>query len=225
VKVVIIGAGGHGAVVADILLRMRDAGDRIEPVAFVDEAPEPGRRPSHVVQVISGGIAALRTVAHDAVIVAIGDNAARRRLSDQLRRAGVTLAIARHPASVVAPDVDVGPGTVICAGAVISPAARIGASVILNIHAAVDHHGVVGDCVHIAGGGRLCGHVVVGEGTLIGAGSTVLTGVHIGRHVSVAPGSVITKDLPDGVHAAGAPARVRRSGARADAVGPVSHAV
>ena len=158
-KVVIIGSGGHGAVVADILLRMAEAGDRIEPVAFLDDAPLPNVRQISQVPVICGGLSGLRRITHDAVIVAIGDNALRRRLSDELRRNGTRLAIARHPSSVVAPDVCIGGGTMICAGAIVSPAARIGCSVILNTHSSVDHHNAIGDYVHIGPGVRLGGNV------------------------------------------------------------------
>lgn len=209
-KVVIVGAGGHGAVVADILLRMREAGDRIEIVALVDDDPAFTGRRILSIRVVPGGLAALTTIEHDAVIVAVGNNAARRDISDRLRRSGRMLAIARHPASVVAPDVDIGPGTVVCAGVVVNTSTRIGWCAILNTHSSVDHHNDVGDYAHIAPGAHLAGHVSIGDEALIGMGSVVLSGRRIGRRATVGAGSVVTRDLPAGVLALGAPARVRR---------------
>jgi sugar O-acyltransferase (sialic acid O-acetyltransferase NeuD family) len=223
-KVVIIGSGGHGAVVADILLRMAEAGDRIEPVAFLDENPAPDLRQIWHVPVVRGALSSLRGITHDAVIVAVGDNAVRRRMSDELRRGGTRLAIARHPSSVVAPDVLIGGGTVISAGAIVNPAARIGCSVILNTQSSVDHHNSIGDYVHIGPGVRLGGNVSVGHETLIGIGSTVMPQLRIGAAVVVGAGAVVTRDLPDGVVAVGAPARVRRVTTSAP-LGSISHAV
>jgi sugar O-acyltransferase (sialic acid O-acetyltransferase NeuD family) len=212
--VVIIGAGGHGAVVADILLRMRESGDRIEVVAFIDDDESLEGTQVLALRVITGGLHALRTIEHDAAIVAIGDNTIRYRIGEELRRSGTLLAIARHPASVVAPSVDLGPGTVVCAGAVVNPMTRIGTSVIVNTHASVDHHNSIGDCVHLAPGVHLGGNVAVGDETLVGIGSTVLPGITIGAGSIIGAGSVVTRDITDGVLALGAPAKVRRRGGR-----------
>ncbi len=207
--IVIVGAGGHGAVVADILLRMRESGDRVDVVAFVDDDPALDGTQVLTVRVIGGGLRALRTIEHDAVIVAIGDNAVRYQVDTELRRAGTLLAIARHPGSVVAPSADIGSGTVICAGAVVNPTARVGTSVIVNTHASVEHHNAIGDCVHIAPGVRLGGNVTVGDQALIGIGSTILPNVKVGSRAVVGAGSVVTRNVPNGVIALGVPARIR----------------
>jgi sugar O-acyltransferase (sialic acid O-acetyltransferase NeuD family) len=214
VKIAIVGAGGHGVVVADILQRMREAGDRIDVVAFVDDEPSPGVSALLSVRVYAGGLKALRVLAYDAVIVAIGNNDIRCRICDTLRRSGTLLAIARHPSSVVAPDVDTGPGTVICAGAIVNPGTRIGVGAIVNTRASVDHHSTIGDYAHIAPGACLGGNVTVGDLTLIGIGSTLIPGTRIGARVVVGAGSVVTRELPDGVMAYGAPARIRTPSGR-----------
>jgi acetyltransferase EpsM len=211
VKVVIVGAGGPGAVVGDILMRMAEAGQDITIVAFVDDQPAAAVREMCGVPVVAGGLAALSTIAHDAVVVAIGNNTVRRRMSDEIRRSGTALAIARHPSSVVAPDACIGAGTVLCAGAVVNPGARVGYSAILNTHSSVDHHNQIGNCAHIAPGVHLGGHVTVGDETLIGIGSTVMPQIQIGARVVVGAGSVVIRNLPDGAVAYGAPARARNA--------------
>jgi sugar O-acyltransferase (sialic acid O-acetyltransferase NeuD family) len=204
-----VGAGGHGAVVADIVMRMAEAGEDIAIVAFVDDQPAAAAREMCGVPIVAGGLAALSTIAHDAVVVAIGNNAVRRRMSDEIRRTGTALAIARHPSSVVAPDARIGAGTVVCAGAVVNPGARVGYSAILNTHSSIDHHDVIGDCAHIGPGVHLGGHVTVGDETLIGIGSTVMPQIQIGGRVVVGAGSVVIRNLPDGAVAYGVPARTR----------------
>jgi len=208
-RIAIVGAGGHATVVGDILLRMREAGAQVEPVAFIDETPPGPPRSILSLRIIDGGLDALRTVGCDAVIVAIRENSARRRVSEQLRQAGLLLAIARHPFSMVAPDVDLGPGVVICAGAVVNPSTRVGCSAILNTNASVDHHNVIGDFVHIAPGAHLGGAVTVGDDSLIGIGASVLPRLKIGRRTVVGAGAVVTRDVPDDVVAIGVPARVQ----------------
>lgn len=202
-----MGAGGHGAVVADILMRMAEAGSPVEVVAFVDDHPSAGICEMCGVPVVPGGLRALSGIAHEAVVVAIGNNAVRRRLSDEIRRAGTALAIARHPSSVIAPDAVIGEGTVVCAGAVVNPGARVGYSAILNTHSSIDHHNQIGDCAHIAPGVHLGGYVSVGAETLVGIGSTVVPQVRIGSRVVVGAGSVVIRNLPDDAVVYGVPAR------------------
>jgi acetyltransferase EpsM len=208
-RIVIIGSGGHAAVVADILWRMREAGDDVEPVAFVDDAPRLDSPTLCDLPVVAGGLAVLPAVSHDAVVIAIGNNTVRSRMTEELRRHGRQLATARHPSSVIARDVQLGCGTVICAGAVINPGARIGVSVIVNSLSAIEHHNQIGDAAHIAPGVRLGGHVTVGDLTLVGIGSTVLPQTRIGARTVVGAGSVVVRDIPDDSVAYGVPARVR----------------
>lgn len=210
-RVVIVGAGGHSAVVADILMRMAQAGSPVELVAFVDDNPPPDVSQKCGVPVVPGGLGALATIAHDAVVVAIGDNAVRRRMSDEIRRTGIALAIACHPSSVVASDARVDGGTVVCAGAIVNPGAQVGYSAILNTHCSIDHHNRIGDCAHIAPGAHLGGNVTIGDETLVGIGVTVIPQVRIGSRVVVGAGAVVVGNLPDGAVAYGVPARIRNA--------------
>ncbi len=216
--VVILGAGGHAQVVADILLRMAEAGGRLEPLGYLDDNPALAGRQFLGLPML-GALSDLPNILHDAIIVAIGDNATRRRLFGQMQAQGERFAMACHPSAAVAPDVAVGPGTMICAGAVVNPGSAIGANVILNTGCTVDHHNRVSDHAHLAPGVHTGGEVSIGEGVFVGIGATVIPGRTLGAWSTVGAGSLVTKDLAAGVTAVGMPARIV-AGGRAPRRGP-----
>jgi sugar O-acyltransferase (sialic acid O-acetyltransferase NeuD family) len=204
--VLIIGAGGHGQVVADILSRMRERGGAVEPVGYLDDNPSLAGQKFLGLPVL-GTLGDIGKLAHDAVVVAVGDNAIRRHLSDRLLQAGERLLTACHPKAVIAPDVTVGAGAMVCAGAVISPGSVIGANVIINTSSSIDHHNLIGDHVHIAPGVHLGGEVTVGEGAMVGIGAMVTPRLRIGAWSVVAAGACVTKSVLPGETVVGVPAR------------------
>jgi sugar O-acyltransferase (sialic acid O-acetyltransferase NeuD family) len=206
-RVLIVGAGGHAQVVADILLRMRDCGEAVEPVGYMDDNQALAGQ-MYLGLPVLGTTSDIGKLAHDAIVVAVGDNDIRRRLFDRLRQAGERFVTACHPQAVIAPDVTIGAGTMVCAGVIINPGAAIGANVILNTSCSIDHHNRIGDHVHIAPGVHLGGEVAVGEGTMVGIGATVMGRRRIGTWSVVGAGSLVTHDVPDGVKVVGNPARV-----------------
>lgn len=208
-RVLILGAGGHAQVVADILMRARDAGEPICPIGYLDDNPRLyGRRLLGLP--VLGPIARLSYVDHDGVIVAIGNNDIRKSLFDTLQRKGECFVTAKHPSVVIAPDVPIGSGTVLCAGAIINPGSVVGSNVILNTGCTVDHHNHIEDHVHVAPGVHLGGDVEIGAGSLIGIGGTVMPQRRIGAWSVVGAGALVHSDLPDYVVAVGVPARVVR---------------
>jgi sugar O-acyltransferase (sialic acid O-acetyltransferase NeuD family) len=207
-RIIVIGAGGHGQVVADVLQRMRDAGAESIVAGYLDD--DPALMGSALLGVpVLGPVRDLSSVSHDAVIVAVGRNQTRMRLAEDLKRSGERFAVARHPSAVIAPDVVIGPGSMICAGVIVNPGTTIGAHAILNTGSTIDHHNGIGDYAHIGPGAHLGGNVRIGMGTLIGIGSTVLPQRQVGEWSVIGAGSVVIKDVPSGVTAIGAPATVR----------------
>ncbi len=204
VRVVIVGAGGQGKVVADIVRASgRSAG--LTAVGFVDDAPE--RAGTMVLGLaVLGPLDALSSIPHDGVVVAIGDNATRARLSAALESRGERIVGVRHPFSSVAESAEVGPGCLISAGVVITPGARIGRGVIVNTNASVDHDTVVDDFAHVACRAVVGGEARIGARTLIGIGASVMSGRRVGADVVVGAGALVQRDLPDGVVAYGVPA-------------------
>ena len=171
-RIVVVCAGSQGAIVADILQRARDAGAPIAAIGFVDDTRSLGGSMILGLPVL-GTIAALHTVEHDAIVVAVGDNRIRRAMTARLLAAGEQLATAVHPFASVAPSAHIGEGSMISAGAIVLPRATIGRGVLLNTKASVDHDSVVGDFAHIGPGATVGAHAQIGEEMLVALGASV----------------------------------------------------
>lgn len=206
-RVAVIGAGGHGAVVASTLIA---AGHEV--VGFYADVPSIWGSTVLGIPVI-GPISELSSAHCSHAIIGIGDNAARKRLAQQIDIDWMTVV---HPFAWVHPEVSLGAGTIVCAGAIIQPEAQVGAHVILNTKASVDHHCRVGDYAHIAVA-HLAGRASIDEGVFMALGSTVLPKLHVGAWATVGAGAVVTKNVAPGTTVVGVPARVLASSRQSDA--------
>ena len=142
--------------------------------------------------------------------VAIGDNAARQRVTLELQALGFTLASAIHPSAVLSPRLTLGAGIAVMPGVVVNSGTRVGDGAIINTGATVDHDCLLGPFTHVAPGCNLAGHVEVGEGAFLGIGVRVIPQRRIGTWTTVGAGGVVVHDLPERVTAVGVPARALR---------------
>ncbi len=205
-RVVIIGAGGHAQVVADILLRAQQQGNLAYPVAFLDENATLWGQHRLGVPIL-GALQTLTQIAHEAVIVAIGNNRVRAALYNSLKNAGEHLINTCHPSAIIAHDVVLGSGCVICAGVIINTGTIIGDNVIINTASSVDHHNTIGDHVHIAPGVHLGGDVTLGEGALVGIAATVMPQRKVGNWSVVGAAALVHRNVGESVTVVGVPAR------------------
>jgi len=201
--VMLLGAGGHARVVVDIL---RCAGQRVGAIVGDARGDLPLAPNVPVLQDDDEGLALALTEGMT-FIVAIGNNARRRRVWEQFVAAGVPAARAVHPTSHLLGGACCDQGTVVCAGAIIGVGAAIGSDVIINTGAIVDHDCRVRHHSHIAPGVRLGGTVEIGEGVLVAIGATVLPGVTVGDEATIGAGAVVLRDVPPGATVVGVPAR------------------
>lgn len=190
----IVGCGGHGRVVLDIL---RQAG-AYNPIGFIDSDPATHGRRIDGLKVLGhpndiGTIGTQLGVEH--AIVAIGDNGVRREFGHRLTAMGFDLINAIHPSANLAANVSLGRNTVVAAGVLVGAHGQIGDSVILNTGCIVDHESLIGTASHVCPGAKIAGRVVIESGAFIGIGATVIQSIRIGCEAVVGAGAVVIRDV------------------------------
>lgn len=199
----IIGAGGHGKVVADAAL---DTG-RWDEIVFLDDAwPDKQVNGRWAVQGKVEQMLEWKSRCVQAV-VALGNNQLRMQLQSRLILAGFEMATVVHPSASISRYARLGVGCVVFANAVVNVDAEVGDAAIINTAATVDHDCHLGNGVHIAPGANLGGGVTVGDYSWIGIGAAVRHYQSIGAGVTVGAGAVVVNNIEDGVTAIGSPAR------------------
>ncbi len=205
-RVLILGAGGHGRVVLDILLQ---AGDH-HIVGFLDNNPDIHGRRIDGLPVLGSpqDVAEIAPRADiDGVIIAIGDNGVRRGLARQVEAVGLDLINAVHPSAALAQNATLGRNVVVAAGVVVCAHCQVGDSVILNTGCIIDYQTMIGEGSHICPGVRIAGRVKVESGTFIGIGATVVPKVTLGCESIVGAGAVVIEDVAPLATVVGVPAR------------------
>jgi len=207
-RIFVYGAGGHGKVVADILVSKGHS----EFAGFVDDREE--LRDTKVLgfPVFGNGEWLRQETLNSCVVVAlgVGENRSRQLLMERCSHWGIEILTLVHPAATVARTALLGPGTVVMAGAIINPEAKVGAGVIVNTGAVVEHDIEIGDYAHVAPNAAMGGASRLGAFSHLGLGAVVLQCVSIGSHTIVGAGAVVVENLPNQVVAIGIPARIHR---------------
>jgi len=213
---VLVGAGGHARVVADVARCAEGS-----PLVLVACLDADQRKWGSVLDgiPIRGGDDQLEPLLAEGVrMAALGiglpaPTPQRAQLFDRVRRMGFSFPPLVHERAVCAPGTALGAGTVVAALAVVNPGAIIGEASIINTGSIIEHDCRLGDHVHLAPGAVLGGEVVVESLAMIGLGACVLPGVRIGSGSLVAAGALVRSDVPPGCVVAGLPGRVvRRTG-------------
>jgi sugar O-acyltransferase (sialic acid O-acetyltransferase NeuD family) len=200
-RLAILGASGHGRVVADAALCSK----KWQEVVFYDDAyPTLTRNGSFRV---AGDTKALLSSGLP-VVVGIGNNQTRLEKSVMLQQQGVELAIVCHPAAVISHDVVLGAGTVVFAGAVINSGALLGRSCIVNSMAVVEHDCQLADAVHLSPGVCLGGGCKLGAGAWVGIGASVRHLMTLGEFSVVGAGAAVVKPVLARQIVAGVPAQL-----------------
>ncbi|NLA84826.1 MAG: acetyltransferase [Clostridiales bacterium] len=201
-KLLIIGASGHGKVVADIAIRM----NKWKSIAFLDDNEELNEIMG--LQVIGKVDDVHRYKECADMFVAIGNNVIRKKIMTVLiNDMGITLPVLIHPHAVVAREVRLGAGTVLMAGAIINSCTNIGEGCIINTGATIDHDTIIEDYVHVSPGVNIAGNVRIGYETWLGIGSKVSNNITIPSSCIIGAGAVVIEDITEPGTYVGVPAR------------------
>ncbi|KJS10382.1 MAG: acetyltransferase [Peptococcaceae bacterium BRH_c8a] len=201
-KLLIIGASGHGKVVADIALKM----NKWHKMAFLDD--DESIESAMGIKVIGKSSDAFTYINDYDIFTAIGNNEIREKFQSRLETAGASIPVLIHPDAVLGEQVGLKTGTVVMPGVVINCCTRIGKGCIINTGATIDHDSVIEDYVHISPGAHLAGTVRIGKGSWIGVGSMVSNDIFIVSGCMVGAGAVVVRDITEVGTYVGVPARM-----------------
>ncbi|MFI3165987.1 MAG: acetyltransferase [Bacillota bacterium] len=198
-NVIIIGASGHGKVIADIIIK---SGDIL--VGFLDD-----NKTAKVWTYPNLGVVSdyVKFAADYEFIVAIGNNSTRLQVMDMLITVQCRLYNAIHPSANIGYGVELGNGIVLMANAVVNPDAKIADGVIINTNASIDHDCKIGKCAHISVNSAIAGGCKIGNEVFVGAGATIKNNINISDKITIGAGATVVNDLCDAGTYIGTPAK------------------
>ena len=195
-NVIIIGAGGHAKVIADIIIK---SGDNL--LGFIDDNKSGEMLLGYPVLGKTEDIYKFKKDAK--FIIGIGNNYTRKQVSEKY---ALNWHTATHPSAVIALDVSISEGTAVMANAVINVSAKIGKHCIINTGAVVEHDNIIGDYAHISPNAVTAGTVSINELTHLGIGATVRNNISICAECVIGAGAVVVKNIVDKGTYVGVPA-------------------
>lgn len=196
-EIVLYGASGHCKVIIDILQK-----SNFDTICVIDDNPK--KESILGLKIMNANEFDFSNC--DKMILSIGDNEIRKRISDKLKY--IQFATALDSKAIISSFSKIEEGTVVMPGAIINADVLIGKHVIINSSAVVEHDCVVSNYAHISPNASLAGGVVVGEGSHVGIGACVIQNVKIGKWATIGAGAVVIKDVPDYAVVVGNPANI-----------------
>lgn len=206
-KIVIIGAGGHGKVAYDTIKAM----NKYTIAGFIDDNELLQGKKVYGVPVLGKVSNLLEDLkdTFDGVFIAIGNNKIREKIFNMLIK-DFKIINAIHPRAIISSSVKFGKGILVVAGVVINADSNIGDGAIINTSATVDHDNIIGKFSFIAPGVHLAGGVIIGDYSQVGIGSSIIQNIKIGENCIIGAGAAVVKDIPKNSLAYGVPAEIKK---------------
>lgn len=198
--VIIIGAGGHAKVIADIIDKSND-----NVIGFLDDNLSLQEKKIYLDKKVIGTTKDINKYKEYYFVIGIGNNNIRENIANNHDLKWYT---AIHPSAIIANEVSIEEGSVVMAGSIINTGTKIGKHCIINTKSSLDHDNIIENYVHISPGATLAGTVHIKEKTWICASATIINNITIAKNNIIGAGSVVIKDInkEDSIYV-GVPAR------------------
>ncbi len=213
-KIAILGAGGFGREVLDILVAQNRISKKWTILGFIDENLELKGKILNGYPVLgsfewfSETDKKERARAKDIkVVCAIGDNVSKKRVVEKAKGLGLSFANIIHPSVVMTDFITLGEGVIICAGCILTNQITIGNYAIINLDVTIGHDTIIEDYCTLSPGVHISGRNKIEEGANIGTGAVTIQGITIGQWSIIGAGAVVAQDIPKKVVAVGIPAK------------------
>jgi len=194
IPLVIIGAGGFGREVLELVRDINAAAPTFDFLGFLDDGPVNGELLERVGARALGSSARLAEI-EAGYVIAIGAPDPRRRIDALARARGRAAATLVHPWATVGTDVRIGEGAVVAAGTRLTTHVVVGRQAHVNFNCTVGHDAVIGDYVTVYPGVHVSGGCVIEEGATLGTGCVILPNVRVGRAAFVGAGAIVVRDV------------------------------
>ncbi len=202
----IIGASGFGREVAWLVERI----NKVEPTwnirGFIDDNESIWGSKEDEYEVV-GGCEYLKQIDNAYAVCAVGSARTRKVITEKIKDSGIKFATLIDPSVLISKRVEIGEGSIICAGTIITVDIKIGNHVIINLDCTVGHDDVIEDFVTIYPSVNVSGNVVLGKCSEIGTGTQIIQGKAIGTNSIIGAGASVTRDIPSDCTAVGIPAK------------------
>lgn len=199
-RIVIIGASGHGKVVANIAHL-----NGYDDILFLDD--DTSKKQCGNYRVVGTTKNIQKYMCYCDFIVAIGNNKIRERISKLLTEKNIIQAILIHPSAIIDESVSIDEGSVVMANTVINADVQIGKGCVINTSSSVDHDCIINDYVHISPGTHVAGNVQIGKRVWLGIGSNIINNVTVSDNCIIGAGAIVIRSLIDEGTYVGMPAR------------------
>jgi acetyltransferase EpsM len=213
-KVIILGGVGNGSVIANAIVDANNRGDKEwEFAGYLNDRVAAG---GHIENFpVLGKLADWMRFEREGcffinTILRIDGQQQRIDLFEGLNIPNDRLATFIHPATYLAPNVQLGPGTVVMPHVSISSATSLARGCLVMVGATIGHNSQIGNYCHFAAQCCVGAHMNIGDGVHIGLNATARENLSIGKNSTLGMGAVLTKDMGENEIWAGNPARYLR---------------
>ena len=201
-----IGAGGFGREVAWLVERINSVAPTWNLKGFIDDKDSlwgtmEGGYP------VLGGAEYLIQQGEVYAVCAVGASATRKKVVEKFTGSQIKFATLIDPSVLISNRVQVGGGTIICAGTIVTVDIQIGNHVIINLDCTIGHDDRIRDFVTLYPSVNVSGNVVLGECTELGTGMQIIQGKTVAANTIIGAGSVVVRDITESGTYVGCPAK------------------